>query len=496
MAPTLTAVPSPRTQSPATGEAAAKPSSDARAPGANEPSDKRPPGRDRAGSVASSDAKPTQTPATKEPSSSDVASSRVPGAAVETPLPVGPGGTSGRSDADAARPTSPAGTEGETASRSAAPSAPPRDEDWSAKGRVSTPIVAAPGAPPPTDRRGPTGAGAVRLRLEVDGAAERTTARDIERISGAVVSGSAVSVVLKLQNAEQVFTLKDGRFEGEVALQRGANQLHVVATDAQGREADVRLTVTYVPPPVPNGIAIIAPSAGSSLSPDDPPVVLVRGRVDDPAVSSIVLAANRARFSVPVRDGNFEHLVPVVEPVVHLVAETMRNGAPDKRSAPVTVGSAHGAAGVLFVDWGNNAPRAPTTLRAVWRGRADRLDSPNGVLTVSAVPGPAGSTVDAFYVRGLRPGVYTFLLDALQQGGRAPVGATLYLPLAGDAGIRRLVKVRPNPTGRTLIGKLLYPLGLSWDDDEWPHGRSESSDTITKFTADGVSWIERKGDLR
>jgi hypothetical protein len=451
--------------------------------------------QDGAGTAASADAKPLQGAATKEPSS-DVASSRVPGSAVETLKPVTPGGALGASDADAPRPTSPARTEGGTASKSPAPAAPPREQESPAKGRASTPIVAAPGTPPPTDRRGATGAGAVRLRLEVDGAAERTTPRDVERISGAVVAGTAVSVVLKLQNAEQVFTVKDGRFEGEVPLQRGANHLHVVATDAQGREADVRLTVTYVPPPVPNGIAITAPTAGSSLSPDDPPVVLVRGRVEDPAVSSIVLAANRARFSVPVRDGNFEHLVPVVEPVVHLVAETIRNGAPDKRSAPVTVGSAHRAAGVLFVDWGNTAPRAPTTLRAVWRGRADQLDSPNGVVPVSSVPGPVGSTVDAFYVRGLRPGVYTFLLDALQQGGRVPVGATLYLPLAGDAGIRRLVKIRPAATGRTLIGKLLYPLGLSWDDDEWPHGRSESSDTLTKFTADGVSWIERKADLR
>jgi hypothetical protein len=335
----------------------------------------------------------------------------------------------------------------------------------------------------------------VRLRLQVDGPAERTTPRDIETISGAIVSGTAISVVLKLGEAEQVLTLKDGRFQGDVPLQPGINQLHVVATDVNGRDADVRLTVNYVPPPVPNGIAIIAPPSGASLSPDDPPVVLVRGRVDDPTISSVQLAANRARFSVPVRDGNFEHLVPVVEPVVHLVAETVRNGAVDKRSAPVTVGSAQGGSGVLLVDWGSTAPRAPATLRAIWRGRADRLDSPNGQLAAKIVPGPAGSSVDAFYVKGLRAGVYTFLIDALV-GGRSPVGATLYLPLAGDAGIRRLTKLRPGPSGRTLIGKMLFPLGLLWDDDEWPSGRSESSDTITKFTGDGVSWIERKADVR
>jgi hypothetical protein len=157
--------------------------------------------------------------------------------------------------------------------------------------------------------------------------------------------------------------------------------------------------------------------------------------------------------------------------------------------------AAQGGAGVLFLDWGVPGPRTAAALRATWRGRADRLDSPGGPIAVKTVAAPAGSTMDVYYVRGLRSGVYTFLLDAMQ-GARLPVSATLYLPLAGDAGVRRLTKVRANALGRMLVGKLLYPLGMLWDDDEWPSGRSESSETITKFTMDGVSWIERKADLR
>jgi hypothetical protein len=76
------------------------------------------------------------------------------------------------------------------------------------------------------------------------------------------------------------------------------------------------------------------------------------------------------------------------------------------------------------------------------------------------------------------------------------VSATLYLPLPGDSGIRPLGKPRPNTVGRVLVGKLLYPLGMLWDQDDWSSGRSESSETITKFNSDGVSWIERKAEFR
>jgi hypothetical protein len=269
-----------------------------------------------------------------------------------------------------------------------------------------------------------------------------------------------------------------------------------VATDAQGGEADVRLTVNYVPPPVLNGIAILTPPDGAALSADDPPVVLVRGRVEDPGISTIRLMANRAWFTVPVRDGSFEQLVPIVEPRVHLIAETARNGVVEQRSTPVMVRAAAApATGVLFVDWGTPGPRTQAPMRATWRGRADRLESPTGAVQVKTVAGPATSTTDVYYVRGLRAGVYTFTLEAAQ-GARAPVGATLYLPLAGDPGIRQLTKLRLSFLGRVLVAKLLYPLGMLWDQDEWSSGRSESSDTITKFNMDGVSWIERKGDLR
>jgi hypothetical protein len=134
-------------------------------------------------------------------------------------------------------------------------------------------------------------------------------------------------------------------------------------------------------------------------------------------------------------------------------------------------------------------------MRATWRERADRLESQTLPVQVKTIAGSATGATDVYYVRGLRQGVYTFTLEA-PPGARAPVGATLYLPLVGEAGIRRVTSLRPNTVGRVLVGKLLYPLGMLWDRDEWSSGRSESSDTITKFNMDGVSWIERKAEFR
>ena len=350
--------------------------------------------------------------------------------------------------------------------------------------------------PASPERRGTGGLGLVRLRVEVDGPAERTTSRHVEAVSGVVVAGAAVRVVVKSGDGEQPLTLKDGRFQGNVQLERGANKVHVVATDAQGGEAEVRLTMNYVPPPVPDGIAILAPPTDSALSADDPPVVLVRGRVEDPAITTVWVTANRARFPVPVRDGSFEQLVPIVEPRVHVVASvTGGSGGAERRSAPVTVRSTDVPTGVFFIDWGVAGPRSPSPMRLSWRGRPDRLDGPGGSIALKTVPGPSASTSDVYYVRGLRAGVYTLILETIQ-GSRPPVSATLYLPLPGDPGLRHLTRLRVNPLGRVLVGKLLYPLGILWDQDEWSSGRSESAETITKFNMDGVSWIERKADVR
>jgi hypothetical protein len=45
----------------------------------------------------------------------------------------------------------------------------------------------------------------------------------------------------------------------------------------------------------------------------------------------------------------------------------------------------------------------------------------------------------------------------------------------------------------TMIGRLLLPEGIYWDEDEWFTGKIENGDSITKYNSpEGMSWKETK----
>jgi hypothetical protein len=336
------------------------------------------------------------------------------------------------------------------------------------------------------------------VRIELDGAAQRSTSKGVETVAGTIFGGANVETRIEFGETAQSLHVQAGRFQFDVPLKRGLNHVRVVGTNPQGGSAEATVTIDYAPPPVPNGIAIIAPVDGATLGSDDPPIMIVRGRVEDPEASSVAVIVNQVRFEVPVRDGVFEAPVPIVQPVVHLVAEARGGAAATRRSAAVTVHAASGASttAVLFIDWPSVVPGDARGLRASWRGRPDRLEGPTDVVSVQRFPLPVERSRAIYYVRRMRPGAYTFVVDGAVGQSHVPAGATLFVPVAGAMTMRPLKNLRPNAAGRITLAKLLMPLGVLWDEDDWVIGRSQGPDTITKFNANGVSWTERRGDLR
>lgn len=68
---------------------------------------------------------------------------------------------------------------------------------------------------------------------------------------------------------------------------------------------------------------------------------------------------------------------------------------------------------------------------------------------------------------------------------------TLYLPR--EAQLARLVPkpIATDTTGPLLLGRVLLPWGVLWEQDDWFTGRVESVGTVTKFRMpEGVSWTE------
>ena len=383
-----------------------------------------------------------------------------------------------------------------TAAPAPEPAPPPPPPTAVAAQRVapSTPVArAAPTAPRRSDSSAaapgssPLGLGLGRLRIRLDGASMRTTDRETDVISGTLVGGQPERVVVQVDERTSVPTLAGRAFATAVTLSPGVNRVRVLATDAQGAEVEEVVTVHYRPP-VTLDVAITSPRDGHTLAPDDPPLVAVEGQVSDPGLSTVWIVANNRRVMVPVTAGRFRHVLPVLEPMVRVRAET---GSDGHGSSTVTVhaGAALPSIGLLLADWPHDSA-GPAQMTVTWRPNPAKLDGsapPMPLRGFAANTGEAGA--DFFYLRNVRPGVYTFVMT--YRAGAPPA----VRPVVSVAGVSHsLQPVTLDGSGRAVVARVLLPQGVLWEQDDWFTGRSASGDTVTKFRfPEGVSWIERLG---
>ena len=149
------------------------------------------------------------------------------------------------------------------------------------------------------------------------------------------------------------------------------------------------------------------------------------------------------------------------------------------------------------MQWPTGTDGSSVEVSATWRAHSERLDGPVQTMRLPAASKTAdGVLSDVFYLRGLKPGVYTLIV---RYRGSAPLGdvrPTLYLPDKDHLTPRTLNPVPLNGAGRRVLTKVLMPHAILWDQEDWFSGRSESADTVTKFRIpEGISWVERKADL-
>jgi hypothetical protein len=283
-------------------------------------------------------------------------------------------------------------------------------------------------------------------------------------------------------------------FQVAVPLRRGINDVRVVAIDAAGAETEDAVTVEYTPPVTTNGIVLTSPRDGLRLTPDDPPIVVVEGEVEDKSVSTVLLVANQSRITVPVHDGRFRRALPILEPVVRVRGEALVGGTL-RQSSTVAVHSTAGAQfGVIVFDWPTTGPGPEVEVSAVWRATPERLDGPTQTMVMKPIASADGRLADAFYLRMLKPGVYSFVLRSRTAIATDRIRSTLYFPAEGGAARQALQPFSLNGAGRRLIARLLLPQGVFWEQDDWFSGRSEGVDTVMKFRfPEGISWVERKG---
>jgi hypothetical protein len=275
----------------------------------------------------------------------------------------------------------------------------------------------------------------------------------------------------------------------------GQPTLASVAGTATGDSGDQGAAAAQSPNRSPTGITISAPADGHRLGPEDPPVVVVQGDVEDPSATQVSLIVNGRRVRVPVADRRFRYVVPVLEPAVRLRAEGT-TGDPPEQSSTITVHGAPSTAPAFVLVLDAPAPSSsPIDVGATWRSSAARVDAPRYPVALKSVaPGPAMPSA-VFYARGLQAGVYTLALRFEAGGAGVPAAGTLYLLRDGQLAVRPLNTTPANGFRRVLV-RLLMPYGVLWDQEDWFTGQSQNAETVTKFRfPDGVSWTERKVDL-
>jgi hypothetical protein len=319
----------------------------------------------------------------------------------------------------------------------------------------------------------------------------------MQTVSGTVLGARPERLVVYVNGVPTELSPVDRAFETPVLLSPGTNELRAVASSPDGSEATDTITVQYVPRRASSGITLTSPPDGLTLGPDDPPFTVVEGEIDDKAATSVWIVANDRRIPVTASAGRFRHVLVLPDPVVQLWAEAPGRDAV-RRSGSVTIRAAgtRPSSGVLLVHWPAGVDRSAVEVTATWRAEPERLDTLVQTMKLPAVGLAAnGAPSEMFYLRGLKPGVYTLILRYRGEplGEARPI---LYLPDKNRLSPRTLRPVSLSGGGRRVIAKVLMPQAILWNQDDWFSGTSESVDTVTKFRVpEGITWVERKADL-
>jgi hypothetical protein len=269
-----------------------------------------------------------------------------------------------------------------------------------------------------------------------------------------------------------------------------------VASPAETAEPALRQPA----PSTGNGITLTSLHDGATLTPAEPPFVIVEGQLENASAAPVWLVVNDRRMLVPVRDGRFRQALPVLEASLVVWAETKTpDGQLDRWSRPVTVNAASPTPSgvVLVVEWPDQLRGLQAEIGAIWRERSER-PGPHGQ-TVALKPFRTGADRDrpeVFCLEQALPGVYTFLARYAGASSRAEVRVLVHTAQGGRLRSReRRLIVSPGP-GTLVLGRLLLPQGVHWDQEEWFSGKSESGDVVAKFRfPEGITWSERKLDV-
>ena len=280
----------------------------------------------------------------------------------------------------------------------------------------------------------------------------------------------------------------------KVKIISGTHRARVAAKELETEDS------TRHAPTAPPAVTLTSPADGLVVTPDDPPVIVVEGRVEDQSTTRVWLVVNDRRIPVEASEGRFRKVLPMTEPALRVWAETAPPDKPADRSQIVMVRAIgqRTPSGLLVMEWPKGTQDLDVEVSALWRPHPDRLDEAAQPVRLAGILRPSGVAArDIFWLRNIRAGVYTMIVRYRGLPRNGEVHPTLYVPDRDGLAERVGQPIRLDGIGKAVLARVLLPQGVLWDQEGWFSGFSESGDTVTKFRfPEGITWVEKKGDLR
>ena len=318
-------------------------------------------------------------------------------------------------------------------------------------------------------------------------------------MAGQVTGGAAKVVMVQVNESQQLLDVWRTRFEGEVGLREGKNQIRVVAMGSQGPLAEKSVEVQYIAPAASSALKIVRPLNGAVFDGPGQDLIEVEGEVSELGTGLARVVFNEFTVPVPVKNGRFSVTVPAIAPEITMRVEAQGNrGVVGSSTIRVYRRPFKPVRGYALLYLPSPARNVDARLHLLQRVNPADPDSqqkltshfPVGAQEIErtsalfAFPATQGGAYAAGFDYRVSPG------ESVEKGW-----AVVFVP---SAGIYRSLRLGPfdlTGKGRVTLAKFIAPQGIFWEEDSWFTGTAESAESFTKFRySSSVSWTERKGE--
>ena len=308
----------------------------------------------------------------------------------------------------------------------------------------------------------------------------------VQEIGGQVKGNGITRAILSLNGDIVTVPVENDKFHWEGVLQEGQNTISASVWDRNRYSAKDQIIVEAMPAADGFALSIEEPGAGEVKS----PVISVKGMVGDSTVDTVKLIVNRESVEVAVENGSFEKTVLFNEGENSLQAEAVNAKGVSARSSILKVIVTNQRAPDFLVHLYWEDPNSELRTKLARKKRDYLSDEQGAVSTVEVhalMSAHEGYRERIFAVYDAKAGAYVLSVTG---GKTAKCLIAVTLPAKRKTRLFGPVLIREEGT---VIGRLLMPEGIFWDEEEWFTGAIENGDSVTKYNSpEGLTWKELK----